>query len=163
MVYAKDFDLKDSRHSRRCFSFSVTEAFPPWPLCHRMFFNSLHWTNATTLISGGLEKVALMALVGSYKAARDADGTAIYLLALNLNPARLISGFLLPSYLCVLTSDRKAFTFSWARLCATGVAPVINIAAPVGSGSFKIVFLRPSHWNIYYVSLGINKKLHTVH
>lgn len=39
----------------------------------------------------------------------------------------------------------KAFTFSWAGLCATGAPPVINIAAPVGSGSFKIVFLRPSH------------------
>lgn len=70
-------------------------------------------------------------------------GPTIYSLALNMNPAHLKLDFLLLPFQCVLTPNSKAFTFSRVRRCATGVVPVINIAEPVGSGSFKIVFLRP--------------------
>lgn len=62
-------------------------------------------------------------------------GAAIYSLALNLNPpARPKSDFLRLSF---LTSNprRSLFHEPWPR--ATRGAPVINIAAPVGSGSFQ--------------------------
>lgn len=117
----------------------------PLDWCHYIDFQ---WPGESQVIKS---QVTLMVLVSFYKAARRWWEQPFTPLALNLNPAHLKLDLLLLSFPYVLTLKPKVFTFSWARLCATGVAPVINIAAPVGSGSSKIVFLRPTpqHIKIY--------------
>lgn len=146
-------------------TFSDTSALSFWPLppsYYRVIFlpalGHCHHFNISCPVERRVIKsqVALMVLCFHGAAGGTLMGAAIYSLVPNLNSARLKLDFLLLSFSAfwpqtVKKKKKSPFIFSWASLCATGAAPVINIAAPVGSGSFKIVFLRLTsrHIKIY--------------